>query len=76
MQVRKLDDSLAVVLPHKLVQELGLKEGDEVDLRVVGAHELEVEKNMTREEALRVLDELSRPFPPGYKFNRAELYER
>ncbi len=76
MQVKKVDDSLVVRLPDDLVRELDLKEGDEVDVQISRARRSAVESKLTREEALQILQDLSRPLPPDYKFNREELHER
>jgi antitoxin MazE len=76
MQVGRWDGSLAVRLPDQVVEALGLKEGDEVELRAAGGREVEVARAVTREEALKRLASLAWPLPPGYRFNREELYER
>ena len=76
MQVSKLEDGFAVRLPDSVVEELGLKEGDEVGVYLLPARAVEADPEKRREEALRIIDSLSRPFPPGYKFNREELHER
>ncbi len=47
MQVFKWGDDLAVQLPKALVEELGLKEGDDVNVVAASDGALEVE---TREE--------------------------
>lgn len=80
MQVAKWGNSLAVRLPASLVRELGLAEGDEVELRAVDSRTLEIAREAARdkerEEALATLRSLAVPMPPGYKWNREELYER
>lgn len=76
MKVAKWGNSLAVRLPASLVEELGLKEGDEVMLTGKQDGSLEVAASRTREEALARLRALRVPMPPGFKFNREELYDR
>jgi antitoxin MazE len=76
MQVSKWGNSLAVRLPTAVVRALGLKEGDQVEVLVKGERELEVSRDETRLEALERIRELQRPLPPGFKWNREELYER
>ena len=76
MQVSRLEDGLAVRLPDSVVEELGLKEGDEVGVYRVPSPAVDDDPEKRREEAMRFLDSLSRPFPPDYKFNREELHER
>lgn len=77
MQVSKWGDSLAVRLPKKLVVQLGLKEGD--DLNVVAAKDgtIEVEtREDQRRRALERMAALNWTLPPDYKFDRDEANER
>jgi antitoxin MazE len=76
MRVAKWGNSLAVRLPAELVSALKLKEGDEIEIRVAGERVLETARDRKKQEALAEIRKLSRSFPPGYKFNRKELYER
>ncbi len=73
MQVSKWGNSLAVRLPAKLVEELGLKEGDEVDVRRAADGALEVRKKPTAEELFARFEGTS---PKGFKFDRQEANER
>ena len=45
MQVSKWGDSLAVRFPAILVEALDLKEGDDIDLHLVGTRSFDVAKN-------------------------------
>jgi len=79
MRVAKWGNSLALRLPAKLVKELQLVEGDEVEVRPVDAHTLEISRDEARVRALeqiRRIRKLSRPLPPDYKFDRYEANER
>lgn len=77
MQVFKLDDSLAVLLPQETVDELGLKEGDEVALVVARKDKVEPEsKEERRRKALEHLASLNWTLPPDYKFDREEANAR
>ena len=76
MQVSKWGNSLAVRLPAAVVQALELKEGDQIEITVKGERELAVSRDRTRLEARERIRELQRPLPPGFKWNREELYER
>ena len=76
MRVAKWGNSLALRLPAKVVKELELVEGDEVELRALGPRTLEVAKDNEREWAMRRIREISRPLPPGWKFDRDEANER
>ena len=76
MQVGKWGNSLAVRLPAAVVEALGLKEGDEIQIEVAGERTFRVERDRTREEALERLRALRRPLPPGFHFSRDEANER
>ena len=76
MQVSKWGNSLAVRLPAKLVQELGLKEGDEIEIRPAADRALEVAKAPDRLEALKALRKFRGMMPEGYKFDRDEANAR
>lgn len=76
MKVAKWGNSLAVRLPAKLVDELALKEGDEVAITAKEDGTMEVVAQSTHEEALARLRALRVPMPSGFKFNREELYDR
>ncbi len=76
MQVAKWGNSLAVRLPAAVVNALELKEGDHIEIRVVGGREFEVNRDQSRQRALDTLRKLRRPFPPGFVFDREEANER
>jgi antitoxin MazE len=76
MQVSKWGNSLAVRLPVAVVEALELKEGDEINIHVAGAGRFEVERDTSREEALKRLRSRRIPLPPGFKFDREETNER
>lgn len=75
MQVGKWGRSLAVRLPRRLTDRLGLKEGDEID---AAALEEAIENSLRdrRREALEEMARRSFPLPPGYKFDREEANAR
>jgi antitoxin MazE len=77
MQVSKWGNSLAVRLPKALVDELGLKEGDELNVVAAKKGVIEVEtKENRRKAALARLASLNWTLPPDYKFDRDEANER
>ena len=76
MRVAKWGNSLALRLPAKVVKELDLAEGDEVQLRATSPKTLEVSRDAERAWAMRRIREISRPLPPDYKFDREEAHER
>jgi antitoxin MazE len=76
MHVSKWGNSLAVRLPKKLVEELGVAEGDEVKLTAAADKTIEVEKIDRRKQFLAELAKFNWPLPEGYKFDRDEANER
>jgi antitoxin MazE len=76
MQVSKWGNSLAIRLPAAVVEMLELKEGDQIEVRVAGAREFEVDRDRSREQALERLRQLRWRLPAGFKFDRAEANER
>lgn len=76
MQVSKWGNSLAVRLPAAVVEVLDLKEGDQIEVRIAGAREFEIDRNRDRERALARLRRLRRPLPAGFSFSRSEANER
>jgi antitoxin MazE len=76
MQVAKWGNSLAVRLPKAVVDALGLKEGDAIEIVVAGMRRFEVARDRSREEALARLRALRRPLPKGFRFDRNEANER
>jgi antitoxin MazE len=76
MQVAKWGNSLAIRLPASLVEALELKEGDQIEVRVAGDKQFEVQRDTQRQKAIETLRRLSRPLPPGFVFDRDEANER
>jgi antitoxin MazE len=76
MQVSKWGNSLAVRLPVAVVEALELKEGDQIEVRVAGPREFEVDRNRSRERAIERLRRLRRVLPAGFTFDRLDAYER
>ena len=77
MQVSKWGNSLAVRLPKALVDELGLKEGDELNVVAGKDGTIEVEtKEDQRRRALERMAARNWTLPEGYRFDRDEANER
>jgi antitoxin MazE len=77
MQVSKWGNSLAVRLPKTLVDQLGLKEGDE--LNVVAASKETIELESKKEQRRRAIARMALrkwTLPADYKFDRDEANER
>jgi antitoxin MazE len=76
MQVSKWGDDLAVRLPEDLVEKMGLKAGDELNIVDVVERTLVVQKEDRRKAALERLASLNWTLPPDYKSDRDEANER
>jgi antitoxin MazE len=76
MQVSKWGNSLAVRLPAVVVEALELKEGDQIEVRIAGAREFEIDRDRSRETAIERLRRLRRRLPPGFTFDRVAANER
>ena len=76
MQVSKWGNSLAVRLPSEVVEALKLKDGDQIEIRIVDAREFEVRRDPGRQRALERLRRLRCPLPAGFVFDRAEANAR
>ena len=76
MQVAKWGNSLAVRLPRSLVEALGLKEGDKLEIRAADPHSLEVIKALSGEELMKSLRKFRGRVPADYTFSRLDAYER
>ena len=72
MKVAKWGNSLAVRLPASLVVELGLKEGDEIELHTSGGRQFEVSVENSRQQRIARMRALSVPMPADFKFDREE----
>jgi antitoxin MazE len=76
MQVSKWGNSLAVRLPAAVVEALGLKEGDQVEVQIAGKQAFQVAKAPSTRELLARLRKFRGRLPATFKFNRLEASER
>jgi antitoxin MazE len=76
MQVSRWGNSLAVRFPAGLVQALDLKEGEEIDLHLVGERAFEVSKKPSVKALLSRLHELRGRLPADFHFDRLQANER
>jgi antitoxin MazE len=76
MQVAKWGNSLAVRLPAAVVEALGLKEGDQVEIQVAGRYAFEVSKTPGRRELVARLRKFRGRLPASFRFDRLEANER
>lgn len=76
MRVARWGGSLAVRLPRKPVEQLGLRPGDELDIVVASGRRVEVVRKHRREQAVGHIRSRQWPLPPDYRFDRAEADSR
>jgi antitoxin MazE len=75
MLVAKWGNSLAVRLPAGLVRDLGLREGDRIDLRADGSG-LSIARRRRPEEILASLERFRGRLPASRRLSRDEAHER
>lgn len=76
MQVAKWGNSLAVRLPSAIVELLGLREGDEVEIHVADARLFGIARKPGREKLLERLRAFRGRLPADFKFDRDEINAR
>jgi antitoxin MazE len=76
MQVAKWGNSLAIRLPRSVVEALGLKEGDNIEIQIAGPRTFEIERTPAPRELLRRLRKYRGRLPAGFRFDRLEANER
>jgi antitoxin MazE len=76
MRVSKWGNSLAIRLPAAVVETLELKEGDEVEVHVVGERAFDIARDTSRECALTHIRAFRKELPPEWKFDREEANAR
>ena len=70
-----MGNSLAIRLPAAVVEALGLKEGDMLEIQVAGRRVLEVAKAPNARELLARLRKFRAQLPATFKFDRLEANE-
>ena len=76
MQVAKWGNSLAIRLPAPVVEALGLRPGDEVEVHVVGERAFDIDRDRSRERALARIRAFRKSLPADWKFDREEANAR
>ena len=76
MQVAKWGNSLAIRLPRSVVEVLGLKEGDSIEIHVADRRSFAIEKAHTSKQLLERLRKYRGRLPAGFRFDRLEANER
>jgi antitoxin MazE len=76
MQISRWGKSLAVRLPKKLVEKLGIAEGDDVDVTSEDAQTIVISKSNGKGDFLLKLRVLQKPKPEGFVWNRDDANSR
>jgi antitoxin MazE len=76
MQVSKWGNSLAIRLPAVVVEVLGLKEGDDIEIVAAGEEKFIVQRLPTDRDVLERLRKYRGRLPSDFKFDRLEANER
>jgi antitoxin MazE len=76
VQVSKWGNSLAIRLPASVVKALELKEGDEVEVHVVGDRAFGIDRDRSRERALERIRAFRKRLPQDWKFHREDANAR
>jgi antitoxin MazE len=76
LYVAKWGNSLAVRLPKAVVERLGLKPGDEIEIAAAAPGRIEIARDGRREAAIARMRGRALPIPEGYRFDRDEANER
>ncbi len=77
MKIARWGNSLAVRLPAETVRNLGLKEGESVEIMLKrGGEELDLGFEERRRRAVERMRAMQVTLPPGYKFDREEANRR
>lgn len=76
MRVAQWGNSLAVRLPSAVVETLALKEGDQIEIRILDRSKFGVVRDRSGEKAIERMRRLRRPLPPGFTFDRRDANER
>jgi antitoxin MazE len=76
MQVRKWGNSLAIRLPASVVETLGLREGDEIEVLIADEREFRIKKKPGREAVIERLRRFRGKLPADFKFDRDDANTR
>jgi len=76
MQISKWGNSLAIRLPAAVVEALGLKEGDDIEVHVSNANTFGVVKKPGRAEMLKRLRHYRGRLPADFRFDRETANDR
>ena len=72
----EVGNSLAVRLPTAVVKALRLREGDEIEIHVLGERSIDIGRKPGAQELLARLSKYRGRLPQGFRFDRLEANER
>lgn len=72
MQVEKWDDGLAVRIPASVIEALGLKEGDDIEILIEGDRTFAIRKKPGVAQRLKRLRTFRGRLPADFRFQRNE----
>ncbi|OCX75574.1 AbrB/MazE/SpoVT family DNA-binding domain-containing protein [Acidithiobacillus thiooxidans] len=75
MQVSKWGNSLAVRLPAVVVEALGLKDGDNIEIEVLGEKQFQIQRTLQNAELLARLRRFRGRLPADFRFDRLEAHD-
>ncbi|MBJ7380226.1 MAG: AbrB/MazE/SpoVT family DNA-binding domain-containing protein [Polynucleobacter sp.] len=76
MIISKWGNSLAIRLPAQVVEQLRLKEGDDIEIQVADKKHFSVRKKPSLQDRLESLRKFRGRMPADFHFDRSELNER
>ncbi|MDD5002960.1 MAG: AbrB/MazE/SpoVT family DNA-binding domain-containing protein [Acidithiobacillus sp.] len=75
MQVSKWGNSLAVRLPATVVEALGLKDGDNIEIEILGEKQFQIQRTPQNAELLARLRRYRGRLPADFRFDRLEAHD-
>ena len=75
MQVSKWGNSLAVRLPATVVEALGLKDGDDIEIEILGKKQFQIQRTPQNAELLARLRRYRGRLPADFRFDRLEVHD-
>ena len=76
MRIAKWGNSLAIRLPSAVIEALGLREGDDVQVHVLDTRDFAISRKPSRDELLKRLRDFRGRLPADFKFDREDTNAR
>ena len=76
MRIAKWGNSLAIRLPSAVIEALGLREGDDVQVHVLDTRDFAISRKPGRDELLKRLRDFRGRLPADFKFDREDANAR